>query len=184
MLPELTAENFLKPRCARQECVAHRRPQRPQFRRQMRDDADVDPRGRASARTGAARIRHALVSAAALRGRTRTRRIELYGMVCGCGQARRRADGPCPPMSPVAVLTVARVSHRRSHPVRPYTPQPADAGRRTAAAADGRCSAAAYVCAAGAAVPLRRARVPVLATGAAAAQCGVTSRVEAGQQQR
>ena len=111
----------------------------------MRDDADVDPRGRASARTGAARIRHALLSAAALRGRTRARRIELRGKVCGCGQARRRADGPCPPLSPVAVLTLARVPHRRSHPVRPQTPPPADAGRRTAAAADGRCSAAAYM---------------------------------------
>ena len=59
-----------------------------QQRQQTRDDADVYPRGRASARTGAARTRHAFVSAAALRGRTRARRIELYGMVCGCGLAR------------------------------------------------------------------------------------------------
>ena len=59
-----------------------------QQRQQTRDDADVYPRGRASARTGAARTRHAFVSAAALRGRTRARRIELNGMVCGCGLAR------------------------------------------------------------------------------------------------
>ena len=40
-----------------------------QQRQQTRDDADVYPRGHASARTGAARARHAFVSAAALRGR-------------------------------------------------------------------------------------------------------------------
>jgi hypothetical protein len=105
----------------------------------MRDDADVDPRGRASARTGAARMRHALLSAAALRGRTRARRIELRGKVCGCGQARRRADGPCPPMSPVAG------SPSLACPIAGRASAAADATasghRRTAAAADGPCCA-------------------------------------------